>query len=148
MNQYMKVSHIRCCSLIIDQINMGRSSSSSNNESEDEGGLFCVPDLCSSFNCATASGGGGWAVKVRSKKPAGPKVDKMLTLPRDYKEWLLGLKERVEETEVERLMKEVGLWEKIKEVVDSNQGLLVSRVVDVGPGVKDRRILPWGRVQS
>ena len=58
----------------------------------------------------------------------------MLTLPRDYKEWLLGLKERVEETEVERL-KEVGLWERIKEVVDSTQGLLVSRVVDVGAGV-------------
>ena len=58
----------------------------------------------------------------------------MLTLLRDYKEWLLGLKERVKETEVERL-KEVGLLEKIKEVVNSNQGLLFSRGVDVGPGV-------------
>ena len=56
----------------------------------------------------------------------------MLTLLRDNKEWLLGLKERVEEAE---RLKEVGFLEKIKEVVDSNQGLLVSRVVDVGPGV-------------
>ena len=55
-----------------------------------------------------------------------------MTLPRGYKEWLLSLKERVEEAEVERL-KEVGL-EKIEEVVDSNQGLLFSRGNDVGPG--------------
>ena len=37
----------------------------------------------------------------------------------------MGLKERAEEAEVERL-KEVGLLKKIKEVVDSNQGLLFS----------------------
>ena len=58
----------------------------------------------------------------------------MLTLLRDNKEWLLGLKERAEEAEVEWL-KEVGLLEKIKKVVNSNQGLLFSRGVDVGPGV-------------
>ena len=58
----------------------------------------------------------------------------MLTLPRDYKEWLLGLKERAEEAEVEWL-KKVGFLEKIKEVVNSNQGHLLTRGVDVGPGV-------------
>ena len=58
----------------------------------------------------------------------------MLTLLRDNKEWLLGLKERAEEAVVEWL-KEVGLLEKIKKVVNSNQGLLFSRGVDVGPGV-------------
>ena len=44
----------------------------------------------------------------------------MLTLLRDNKETLLGLKERAEEDEVERL-KEMGLFEKIKKVVNSNQ---------------------------
>ena len=83
-------------------------------------------------------------MKVRPKK-SGPKVNKMLTLPRDYSEWLLVLKEKVEEAEVKRLKEEEGL-EKIKELVDNKQGILFSRGVDVGPGVKGRRILPWGRV--